>query len=93
MFLIIFQAKVLKDSVEKKIDFLSWRVNSNYNFAAEEFNLSNLRSSLRSKIANKLNLDLSLTHDFYDFNLQTNKRVNQLKKSPNGLIKPRLING
>ncbi len=88
----IFQAKVLKDSVEKKIDFLSWRVNSNYNFAAEEFNLSNLRSSLRSKIANKLNLDLSLTHDFYDFNLQTNKRVNQLKKSPNGLIKPRLIN-
>ena len=88
----IFQAKVKKDSIEKKIDLLSWRLNSNYNFAAEEFKLSNLRSSLRSKIANKLNLDLSLTHDFYDFNIQTNKRTNQLIKTSNGFIKPRLIN-
>ena len=63
----IFQAKIKKGDEEKKVDLGSWRMNSSYNFAADSMHLSNLRSSIRSKIIGKLNLDISLTHDFYKY--------------------------
>ena len=88
----IFQAKVKKDTLEKKVDLFNWKMNSSYNFAADSLNLSNFRSSVRSKIANKLTLDLSMTHDFYRFNSQINRRVNQLLKDENGVVRPRLVN-
>ena len=88
----VFQAKVKKDTSEKKIDLFNWKINSSYNFAGDSLKLSNLRSSIRSKVANKLTLDFSMTHDFYDFNPQTNRRINQLLKNENGLVKPRLVN-
>ena len=49
-------------------------MNSSYNFAADSMQLANLRSNIRSKLAGKLNLDLSMTHDFYDYNENTKKR-------------------
>ena len=39
---------------EKKIDLLSWRMSTSYNFAADSIRLANLRSNIRSKIAKKL---------------------------------------
>ena len=88
----IFQAKIIEDEEEKKIDLLSWRLSTSYNFAADEFNLSNLRSSIRSKIFGKLNLDLSMTHDFYAYNSETNQRQLEFNKNENGILSPRLIN-
>ena len=88
----VFQAKIKKDTLDKKIDLFNWKINSSYNFAGDSLKLSNLRSSIRSKIANKLTLDFSMTHDFYQFNSQTNRRIDQLLKDKNGLIKPRLVN-
>jgi len=86
----IFQAKVKKGDEEKKIDLFSWSMNSSYNFAAEEFHLANLRSSVRSKIAGKLNLDLSMTHDFYQYDTDEKKRINVIYKSSDGIPTPRL---
>jgi len=86
----VFQAKVKKGDTEKKVDLLSWRMNTSYNMAADEFQWANLRSSLRSKIAGKLNLDLSMTHDFYHFNLDQKQRLNIINKTENGLPSPRL---
>ena len=88
----VFQAKVLKDDEEKKVDLLSWRMSSSYNFAADEYRLANLRSSLRSKVAGNLNLDFSVTHDFYGFDPETGARVPEFNKNKNGLITPRLTN-
>ena len=88
----VFQAKIKKDTLDKKIDLFNWKINSSYNFAGDSLKLSNLRSSIRSKIANKLTLDFSMTHDFYQFNSQTNRRIDQLLKDKNGLVKPRLVN-
>ena len=93
----IFQAKIKKGEEEKKIDLLSWRMNSSYNFAADSMQLANLRSNIRSKLAGKLNLDLSMTHDFYDYNESTKKRVGQLLKKTlpkniGSVIYPRLTN-
>ena len=88
----IFQAKVKKGDENKKVDLLSWRMSSSYNFAADSMKLANLRSSVRSKIAGKLNLDLSMTHDFYKYNIDNNRRINDFNKNTSGMITPRLIN-
>ncbi|MBI65974.1 MAG: hypothetical protein CMG64_06750 [Candidatus Marinimicrobia bacterium] len=88
----IFQAKIKKGDEEKKVDLGSWRMNSSYNFAADSMHLSNLRSSIRSKIIGKLNLDISLTHDFYKYDKKTKYRINEFNKNKNGIIIPRLIN-
>ena len=93
----IFQAKIKKGEEEKKIDLISWRMNSSYNFAADSMHLANLRSNIRSKLAGKLNLDLSMTHDFYDYNENTKKRIGQLLKKTlpkniGSVIHPRLTN-
>ena len=88
----IFQAKVKRGDEEKKIDLLSWRMSSSYNFAADSMKLANLRSSVRSKIAGKLNLDLSMNHDFYKFDINQNRRINQFNTNAKGIISPRLIN-
>ena len=88
----IFQAKMMHNEEETKVDLLSWRLSTSYNFAADEFNLSNLRSSIRSKLFGKLNLDLSMTHDFYAYNLDTGQREMKFNKNENGILSPRLIN-
>jgi len=86
----VFQAKVKKGDEEKKVDLLSWRMSSSYNFAADSMNLSNLRSTVRSKIAGKLNLDLNMTHDFYKYNTDRKKRIAEFNLNENGFIEPRL---
>ena len=88
----IFQAKTIINDEEKKIDLFSWRMSSSYNFAADKYNLANLRSSVRSKLFGKLNLDLSMTHDFYSYNNETGARVNEYSKNRNGFLSPRLTN-
>ena len=64
----VFQAKVKSLEEEKKIDLFSWRMSTSYNFVAEEFQLANLQSSIRTKIGKKLSLDVRMTHDFYKYN-------------------------
>ena len=91
----IFQAKIKNGADEKKVDLFSWRMNSSYNFAADSMQIANLRSNIRSKLAGKLNLDLSMTHDFYDYNEKTKKRVNRLIKkqilgNKNSILYPRI---
>ena len=88
----IFQAKILKSKEEKKVDLLNWRINSGYNFAADSLKFSNIRSSVRSKILGKLNVDLGMTHDLYNFDIEKNKRLASWNKNSSGKIVPRLVN-
>ena len=64
-------------------------MSSGYNFAGEEFQLANLRSSMRSKIAGKLNLDLSMTHDFYQYDPEKG-RISEFNKNAGGMLAPRM---
>ena len=86
----VFQAKVKNGDKEKKVDLLSWRMSSSYNFAADSMHLANLRSSVRSKISGKLNLNLNMTHDFYKYDTDGNKRIAEYNKNENGFFDPRL---
>ena len=88
----IFQAKTIDEGKEKKVELFSWRMNTSYNFANDKFPLANLSSSIRAKFAKKMNLDLSLSHDFYRFNNETGQRINSINVNENGIPSPRLIN-
>ena len=88
----VFQAKKMDGDKEKKIDLFSWRMNTSYNFVADQFPLANLSSSLRAKVAKKLNLDLRLSHDFYQYDAAAGQRINSLNLNDSGIPKPRLIN-
>jgi hypothetical protein len=87
----IFQTKIIDGESERKIDLLSWRLSTNYNYAADEFKLSNLTSSIRTGLSKSLKFDVSLAHDFYQYDNENNKRINSFRMS-NNIPKPRLIN-
>jgi len=87
----VFQAKIIENEKEKKIDLFSWRFNTGKNFVLDQFQWSNINSSIRANISKKLNLDFTMTHDWYDFDKEKNQRINQFK-NVNGVPTPRLIN-
>ena len=87
----VFQAKIIDGDQEKKQDLFSWRLSTNKNFVSEQFQWGNLNSSLRANIRQKLNLDFSMTHDWYDFDQERNMRINKIKMN-GGMPAPRLIN-
>lgn len=88
----VFQAKMLQGEKERKIDLFSWRLSTSRNFTAKEFQWSQLSSSIRANIYRKLNLDLSITHDFYEFDEKLGKRVDRIRTGSKGFLNPRLIN-
>ena len=87
----IFQAKIKENDQEVKRDLFSWRLSTSNNLVLDEYNWGNLNSSLRANIRQKLNLDFSMTHDWYDFDSENNVRINKIRKS-GGIPSPRLIN-
>ena len=84
-----FQAKIKEGEKDKIINLFSWRMGSSYNFVGEEFRLNNLSSSIRSKIGPS-NVELRMTHDFYEFDQDLKKRVNNIRRNENGIPLPRL---
>ena len=87
----VFQAKIINGEKEVKQDLFSWRMSTSRNFVADDFQWSNLNSSVRANINRKLNLDFSMTHDWYEFDKKNNLRINKMRTS-GGLLTPRLIN-
>ena len=91
----LFQAKIKDGDSERKIDnLLTWNMNTSYNFAADEFKLSQIRSSFRSGWLKKMNLDFSMTHDVYKIKTINNRsiRYNEINKTDFGVPIPRLLN-
>jgi len=84
-----FQAKIKQDEKDKIVNLFSWRMGTSYNFVAEEFQLKNLSSSIRSKVGQS-SVDLRMTHDFYEYDKELNQRVNEIRRTKGGLPFPRL---
>ena len=78
----VFQAKYSEGDKEEKINLFSWRLNTGYNLNSEDFKLSNLNSSIRSNLKNGTNIDVNLTHDFYEYDSENNVRLNKIKSMP-----------
>jgi len=90
----VFQAKIGEEESQKKIDLFSWNMSTSYNFIADSMKLSNLRSTVRTKLGKTLRLDLSMTHDFYKIRELNgyHKRINELNRLPR-LINARISTG
>jgi lipopolysaccharide assembly outer membrane protein LptD (OstA) len=78
----VFQAKYSDGDNEEKINLFSWKINTGYNLNSEEFKLSNLNSSIRSNLKSGTNIDLNLTHDFYEYDSENNIRLDKLNTMP-----------
>ncbi len=83
-----FQAKLLRDEQELKRDLFTYNFSTNYNF--KNYKMGILSSSLRSNISDKLNLDLSMIHDFYEFDEELQQKTDKIQVNKYGLPKPRL---
>lgn len=89
----VFEIKTTKDPTDtvrnaeqNKIQLLNVNANVGYNFAAEEFRLSNLNLSYRTQIGQFLSLDGSSSYTFYDFDNRT--RLNKyLASAGKGLFR------
>jgi len=77
-----FQSKREIDNKEVKADLLDWNMSTAYDFTADSLNLAPLRSSIRSPFLTMLNLDISMTHDFYAWDDVARRKVNRLLKVP-----------
>lgn len=77
-------SKSNKESEIKKMDLLNFNNSISYNFAAKQFKLSTLNTSVAvsNDLAKNLNLSMSMTHDFYRYDKQLNRRVDKLNKIP-----------
>ncbi|NOZ74761.1 MAG: hypothetical protein GXO90_05205, partial [FCB group bacterium] len=87
----VFQAKVLKDDKVKKLDLFSWSLSTNYNSVAKQFPLSNLQSSIRTRLTKGINLDLTMSHDFYAWDDSLNQRTENIRRGSGGVPVPRLL--
>ncbi len=61
----ILQARTEHENQEKKYNLVYVKSSTSYNFQADERKLSDLRTTVRIP-SRRLNLDLSMYHDFYD---------------------------
>ncbi len=78
----LFQAKREVEGKEVKTNLLTWNMSASYNFTADSLRLSPIRSSFRSPFLQKLNLDISMEHDFYEWDNIARRRVNRVRVIP-----------
>lgn len=77
----LFQSKQVIDGVDKKINLLTWQMSSGYDFNADSLKLQPIRSSFSSPVLDKLNLDITMTHNFYDSD-EAGRPINKLLSLP-----------
>lgn len=87
----VFQTKIQHGEEEKKLQLFSWNLSTSYNFVKPVYKLANLSSSIRTKIGQKLHFDLTMTHDFYAFDLDQGQRSTSLRRNAQGIPLPRLV--
>jgi len=77
----IVEAKWGKAENEKIIKLINWNMNTSYNFAKEEFQLNNLSSRITTQLGKIMNLQINMTHDFYEYDNEEKKRISTLRTS------------
>lgn len=85
----VLQTKIVEGEKESKVDLLTWRLSSSYNFVATKNKLANLSSSIRTGLSKGMKLDITLTHDFYKYDEENEERTNSLRRI-NNIPVPRL---
>ncbi|MFQ5822700.1 MAG: putative LPS assembly protein LptD [bacterium] len=82
----LFQMKLGEGEKEKKIDLFNLNFNGGYNFAADNFNWNDLRTTFRANPRKNLGISMGMTHSFYDYDPETGNRVNKLLFNKKGIF-------
>jgi lipopolysaccharide assembly outer membrane protein LptD (OstA) len=75
----LFQAKLVDGDKETKLDLFRLDFSTSYNFLADEFNWSDLRTNFRSTPIRGVNLSVTSTHSFYERDSTGRGRVDELR--------------
>lgn len=73
----LFQMKRGRGEKTKKVDLFNMDFSTSYNFRAEQYRLSDLRSSWQANPARNFSLSAGTTHSFYAWDKSTSRRVNR----------------
>jgi len=88
----LFQMKAGPEDKPKKIDLFNLNFSSSYNFAAGDYKLSPLNTSLQANPTRNLNVSVSTAHSFYDYDRTTGAIVPRLLWDKKGWDFARLTN-
>ncbi len=88
----LFQMKTGAEDKPKKIDLFNLNFSSSYNFAAGDYKLAPLSTSLQANPARNLNVSVSTSHTFYDYDRATGRAVPRLLWDNKGWDFVRLTN-
>jgi hypothetical protein len=86
----LFQMKTGPEDKPKKIDLFTLNFSTSHNFAAKEFQQSDLSSSLFANPSQNISLNMSMSHSFYDYD-STGRRINQLLYKRHGIFSGRYL--
>jgi lipopolysaccharide assembly outer membrane protein LptD (OstA) len=73
----LFQMKTGTGDKQKKIDLFTMDMNTGFNFKAEKYRLSDLRSSWQANPAKNFSLSASTTHSFYAWDNEQKSSINK----------------
>ncbi|MFQ6618116.1 MAG: LPS assembly protein LptD, partial [Fidelibacterota bacterium] len=75
----LFQAKIVKEEKERKIELFNLNFSSSYAFDDQKFKLKPLNTSFRTTLPGGLGIDLRAVHDFYTRDL-SGIRINRINR-------------
>jgi lipopolysaccharide assembly outer membrane protein LptD (OstA) len=73
----LFQMKLGQGEKIKKVDLFTMDFSSGYNFEADQYNLSDLRTSIRANPARNFSLSASSSHSFYRWDDELSGQVDE----------------
>ncbi len=80
-----FDYKLYRNEQETKGQFLTWNMGGGYNFEADSLKATDINSTIRLKLSDKLNLNLRARHEIYERDSTGTKKIDVFRS-------PRLTN-
>jgi len=89
----LFQAKIISDGKEEKIDLFTLNFSTGYNIAADSLNWSPLITNFRSTPIQGINVNLSAQHSFYQRNASGTSNIDKLMLEKGQLLRLQRLTG
>ena len=89
----LFQAKMISDGKEEKIDLFTLNFSTGYNLAADSLKWSPLTTNFRASPLQGVNINLSAQHSFYQRNSAGRSNINELMINKGQLLRLMRLSG
>ncbi len=86
-----FQMKWRSGEQEKKIDLFTMNISTGYNFAADQFKMRNLSTTISARPGKKLTMTATISHSPYVYDSENKKMIDKFLISENGFFSARWL--